>query len=108
MNFIMIIDGNPKELEAMAAFLSGDSAEGSRIQDEFVSEFIEFVKTNDHCPCKMACKFHGKCFECVTIHRGHKHHLPECFREMVNDKLIKLSELTEHTMPVVKMPYLPK
>jgi len=42
----------------------------------------------------------------VTIHRGHKHHLPECFREMVNDKLIKLSELTEHTIPVAKMPYL--
>ena len=76
----MLIDGNLTEIAAMDAFLRGDSDEGARIQDEFVAEFLDFVKNNDHCPCAVECKFHGKCMECVAIHRGHMHHLPECFK----------------------------
>ena len=93
----MIIDGNPTEKKAMEAYLRGDSADGSRIQDEFVEEFLEAIKTQEYCPC-VHCKFRGKCIECVAIHRGHRHHLPNCFRDMFNEKLSALSELSEHTM----------
>ena len=97
----MIIDGNPTETEAMKEFLKGNAQEGSRLQDIFIAEFLEAIKTQDYCPCK-GCKYHGKCLECVAIHRGHRHHLPNCFRDMVNEKLCKLSELTEHTVLMKK------
>ena len=93
----MIIDGHSKEKEAMEAFKRGDNAEGVRLQDAFISEFREARKTQDHCPCREACKYHGKCVECVAIHRAHQDHLPYCFRTMVNEKIEALSALTEHT-----------
>jgi len=92
----MIIDGNKTETEAMAAFLRGDGKEGSRIQDEFVAEFADFIKMNDHCPCDAACKFHGRCAECVAIHRGHRHHLPYCLCGMVKEKLETVAEMASH------------
>ncbi|WIV13684.1 LPS biosynthesis protein [Proteiniborus sp. MB09-C3] len=94
----MIIDGHPKEKEAMEAFHQGNRAEGLKIQDEFIEDLRDAMKTQDHCSCKKACKFHGKCIECVAIHRAHQDHLPNCFRIMVNQKILKISELTEHTI----------
>jgi len=35
--------------------------------------------------------------ECVTLHRGHGAHLPHCFQQMVNRRIEKLSELSEHS-----------
>lgn len=82
----MIIDGNPTEKKAMEAFLRGDYKEGTRIQDEFIAEVKEALKTQDHCTCEVKdCKFHGKCLLCVLIHRGHGHHLPNCFRDIANE-----------------------
>ncbi len=94
----MIIDGHPKEKEAMEAFHRGNRAEGLKIQDEFIQDLRDAMETQDHCSCKKACKFHGKCIECVAIHRAHQDHLPNCFRIMVNQKISKISELTEHTI----------
>ena len=37
----MIIEGNPKQKEAMEAFHRGDRAEGLRLQEEFASAFRE-------------------------------------------------------------------
>ena len=45
-----------------------------------------------------ACPHHGNCFECVTLHRGHRDHLPMCMWDMVNERLHKLSRLTEGTL----------
>ena len=75
----MIIEGNPKEKEAMKAFHEGDRAK-------------------DHCPCKKACRYHGNCKECVAIHRAHQEHVPNCMRPILNKKIKLLSELTEHTI----------
>ena len=94
----MIIDGNPKEKQAMQAFRRGDDAEGNRLQDEYLAELYETIKTGDHCSCTAACKHHGNCLECVVIHRGHRDHLPNCFRDMVNERIAAISELTEHTV----------
>ena len=94
----MIIDGNQKEKDALNAVRLGNKVEGNRLQDEFVAELRESIKTEDHCSCKVACKFHGKCLECVAIHRAHGDHLPCCFWGIINDKLSAVSELTEHSL----------
>jgi len=94
----MIIDGNDKEKEAMKAFHQGDRKKGLKLQEEFAAQFREEYKEKDHCSCKKACRYHGNCKECVAIHRAHQEHLPNCMRPIVNNKLIILSELTEHTL----------
>lgn len=94
----MIIDGNPKEKEAMKAFHAGNREEGFRLQEEFAAAFREEYKEKDHCPCQSACRYHGNCKECVAIHRAHEEHVPKCMRNMLNKKIKMLSELTEHTL----------
>jgi len=90
-----MVDNHETEIKAMALFRKGESKKASQVQDEFLEE----VKRSgiDHCTCPSSCKFHGKCVECVMIHRGHGDHLPHCFREMVNKRLKAVSELSEHS-----------
>ena len=94
---MMIIDGNPTEIRAMDAYLRGDGQEGERVQDEFIAEFREAIQTQDHCSCKIkGCIFHGQCLECVAIHRGHRNHLPDCFHDIVGERLTALMGLLKH------------
>ena len=95
----MTIDNNELEIEAMALFKAGKEKEASKLQDEFLAQ----VKASgtDHCSCPEPCKFHGKCVECVIIHRGHGDHLPHCFQQMINKKINVLSELSEHSFTPV-------
>lgn len=90
-----MIDGHDLEIRAMDLFKKGDAREAGKLQEKFLEE----VKTSgeDLCSCPAACKYHGKCVDCVLIHRGHADHLPHCFQEMVNKRLETLSELTEHS-----------
>ena len=88
------IDGNETMKKAMKAFHSGDHARGYELQDDFLEEVKE---VEDHCSCPKNCKYHGRCRECVLIHRAHRKHLPCCFRDMVNKRVRVLSELTEHS-----------
>ncbi len=90
-----MIDNNPLEIEAMACFKNGEKTKAQKLQ----REFLEQVKNSDEdsCSCKAKCEYHGKCFECVIIHRGHGDHLPNCFRDMVNKRIQVLSGLTENT-----------
>ncbi|HIT42449.1 MAG TPA: LPS biosynthesis protein [Candidatus Caccovicinus merdipullorum] len=94
----MIIENNPKELEAMREFHKGNRAEGLRLQEEFAAEFRREYQDKDHCPCQKACRYHGNCKECVAIHRAHQEHVPNCMRPVLNKKFRLLSELTEHTL----------
>ena len=94
----MVIDNNPKQIEAMKAFHRGDREEGLRLQEEFASAFREEYREKDHCPCTKACRYHGNCKECVAIHRAHQEHVPNCMRPMLKRKIRELSELTEHTV----------
>ena len=99
MNSKMKIDNNLIEMEAMAAFRKGDSDEGHRLQDSFLNEFHDSLKQGeDFCSCTADCKHHGKCMDCVTLHRGHGDHLPECMHAMLNERIEKLSELSEHSI----------
>ena len=83
------------EKRAMALFKEGRSAEASALQDKFLEKVMG--SGEDLCSCPSNCKFHGKCVECVMVHRGHRDHLPHCFRDMVNERIEGLSELTEHS-----------
>lgn len=95
----MKIDDNELQHQAMDAFIRGNPAEGSRIQNLFIEELKQAMRAGqDHCPCPADCSIHGKCFICVQTHRGHGNHLPYCMQGMVNKKLEALSELTEHTL----------
>ena len=79
----------------MELFRQGESERASQLQEEFLQEIMG--SAGDLCPCPGSCKYHGKCVECVMIHRGHGDHLPHCFRSMVNERIESLSGLTEHS-----------
>ena len=80
----------------MNNFIEGGPKKGEALLEVFLKEVKETGE--DHCPCPEACRYHGRCYECVTIHRGHAHHLPFCFREMLNERLKELSVLAEHSL----------
>ena len=93
----MAIDGNEMEKRAMDHFRAGDRKSGDALQDQFLAAFHADYDGGDHCSCSAPCKHHGNCRDCVAIHRGHRDHLPACFRSMVNERIASLSALTEHT-----------
>ena len=77
----MKIDGNELAIEQNELDREGRHTEAMAIKREFLKQVRE---SGDHCPCKQACPHHGNCFECVTLHRGHRDHLPMCMWDMVN------------------------
>lgn len=90
-----MIDDNTLEKKAMALFKKGEIRKATQLQNEFLAKVKASGK--DHCTCPERCRHHGKCQECVIIHRGHGDHLPFCFRDMVNKRIDNLSGLTEHS-----------
>jgi hypothetical protein len=87
------IDGSPLEKQALERLRQGDRKGFFECQDRFLKQVKE--SGEDHCPCKAACKYHGKCLDCVLIHRGHQDHLPVCFHGMVNQRLAAVAGLSE-------------
>ncbi len=48
------------------------------------------------CPCpKTECYWHGKCYECVRIHRMQGNHLPNCLQFIVADQIKALADAVE-------------
>ena len=72
----MKIDGNELAIEQNELDREGRHAEAMAIKREFLKQVRE----------------------CVTLHRGHRDHLPMCMWDMVNERLHKLSRLTEGTL----------
>jgi hypothetical protein len=97
-NTANIIDDHPLGMQIMDLHRAGKSDEACKLEDEFLMEIKD--SGEDHCNCPASCKNHGKCMECVTIHRGHGDHLPHCMQAMVNRRIEKLSELTEHSFNI--------
>jgi len=89
-----MIDYHEMEMRAMELFKQGKCQEASQLQDEFLQAVQE--SGDDYCSCPATCKLHGKCVQCVIVHRGHGDHLPHCFQRMVNERIAALSTLTEH------------
>lgn len=91
----MKIDGNELAIRQNELEGAGHHTEALAAKDEFLKQ----VRAGgDHCPCRQNCPHHGNCFECVTLHRGHRDHLPMCLWDMVNEQLHGLSRLTEGTL----------
>ena len=97
----MKIDGNELAILQNDLDREGEKEEALKIKLEFLRQVRE---SGDHCPCKEACRHHGNCFECVTIHRGHRDHLPMCLWDMVNERLAALSHMTEGTLRAYEGP----
>lgn len=91
----MKIDGNELAIRQDQLEKEGCHQEAWAVKQEFLRQVRE---AGDHCPCQEHCPHHGNCFECVTIHRGHRDHLPMCMWDMVNERLCQLSHLTEGTL----------
>lgn len=48
------------------------------------------------CTCpNVLCDWHGKCKECVALHRYNNDHIPVCLQPIVNDQIIKLAKTAE-------------
>lgn len=96
-----MIDNHPLEQKAMALFREGRTAEAQALQEQFLAEVL--ASGMDYCSCPhKGCKWHGRCVECVIIHRGHGDHLPQCFYPMLNQRLEALNALTEHSLKHAK------
>lgn len=91
----MQIDGNELAIRQNRLEQEGHRKEAAQLKKEFLKQVRE---SGDHCPCQEKCPHHGNCFECVTLHRGHRDHLPMCMWDMVNERLYALSRLTEGTL----------
>lgn len=95
----MIIDRNETERAALRAYEQGDRKLAVQLENEFVETLQSSIaQGEDHCSCTIPCRWHGKCIQCVAIHRAHTDHLPACFHEMVNQRLRGLTALTEDTL----------
>ena len=91
----MKIDGNELAILQDKLDREGKKQEAWEVKQEFLRQVSE---AGDHCPCPEACPHHGNCFECVTIHRGHRDHLPMCLWDMVNERIAALSHMTEGSL----------
>lgn len=91
----VMVDNHELEMKAMELFKSGDARSARQLQEAFLEEIMN--SGEDLCSCPGNCRYHGKCVECVMIHRGHSDHVPHCFRNMVNKRIEGLSGLTEHS-----------
>ena len=50
------------------------------------------------CPCpKHKCEWHGRCYECVRIHRHFGDHVPNCLQPMLQEKVQALTGVAEMT-----------
>lgn len=88
----MKIDGNELMQKEIQVARAGNKQESWKLKQEFLQQVRG---SGDHCSCPEACPHHGDCFECVTLHRGHRDHLPYCMWDMVNDKIHAISSMTE-------------
>ncbi len=51
------------------------------------------------CPCpKTKCEWHGKCYECVRLHRHFGDHIPNCLQFILRDKVKDMARAAEMTV----------
>lgn len=91
----VVVDGNEKMLYQHLQGVAGKMTpeEQYKIKMEALQEIMD--SGIDYCSCPKSCPHHGKCRECVLIHRGHRDHLPYCMWDMVNEKIYDMQKLTE-------------
>jgi hypothetical protein len=51
---------------------------------------------NTACPCPSTlCEWHGRCRDCVALHRYHGEHVPRCLQPILKDKIKALASAAE-------------
>lgn len=68
---------------------------------ELVKEIRAFLASGEDagCPCpKTKCEWHGKCYECVRMHRHFKDHVPNCLQPMLREQARALARVAEMTV----------
>ncbi len=68
-------------------------------------QFVELIKDcrekinsgkYEKCSCpELKCEWHGKCRECVMIHRAYQEHVPNCLKPIFRNKIKDLAEAIE-------------
>jgi hypothetical protein len=72
-----------------------------RTKEEFYESCLrnrQLVKDPEvmRCVCPdTLCEWHGKCKECVALHRYKKDHIPHCLHPILNDKVKALAYALE-------------
>ncbi len=57
---------------------------------------LEKDATVTACTCpNTLCGWHGKCKECVALHRHHGDHVPVCLQSIIEDKIKALAGVVE-------------
>ncbi len=50
------------------------------------------------CTCTQTlCEWHGRCRECVALHRHYKDHVPACLQEFISERLKAVARIGELT-----------
>jgi len=65
---------------------------------DMVKELRATIKSEKYskCPCpKVKCEWHGKCHECVLLHRVAQDHVPCCLQLMLRNKIKELAKVAE-------------
>ena len=58
----------------------------------------ELIRSGKHTRCTCAhvqCEWHGKCFECVMIHRVRGQHVPQCLQPILRKTIKELAGIAE-------------
>ena len=72
-----------------------------RTKEEYYENVLENRKLVDDpqvtkCSCpNTLCDWHGKCKECVALHRYHGDHVPVCLQPILTDKIKALAGVAE-------------
>ena len=70
--------------------------QGVTMKNKNSSDYSEKDSENLKCTCpKTKCEWHGKCTECVAIHRFYKDHIPNCMQQFVNEKIKEIAKIGE-------------
>lgn len=91
-----IIDGNPEYKKALELYIQGELEKVKAIEKEFIENALQ---VKDHCPCTASCRWHGKCKECVMLHRAHQDHLPNCMQAILLKQRKDVAHLAEAEAP---------
>ena len=72
-----------------------------RTKEEYYKQVLQNRKlaadpeiTKCNCPNTL-CDWHGKCKECVALHRFHNDHIPVCLHPIIQEKLENLAGVIE-------------
>ncbi len=72
-----------------------------RTKEEYYELVLENRKIvsdpeNLKCTClHTLCEWHGRCRECIALHRYYKDHVPACLQGFINEKLKELVKIGE-------------